>query len=91
MSVVEAGRICIKTRGREKGKKCVVIERIDKNFVLVTGPGDLTGVRRRRSNVDHIEPTKKTIKIKAGAEDDTIKKALATANLEEFMKKDEKE
>ncbi|MFX1490759.1 MAG: 50S ribosomal protein L14e [Promethearchaeota archaeon] len=91
MSLVEVGRICIKTHGRESGKKCVVVERIDKNFVLITGPPEITGVRRRRSNVDHITPTKKTIKIKASADDNEITKAISSAKLTPFMKEVETE
>lgn len=91
MSLVEVGRICIKTHGRESGKKCVVVERIDKNFVLITGPPEITGVRRRRSNVDHIIPTKKTIKIKASADDNEITKAISSEKLTPFMKEVEKE
>ena len=86
MSLVEVGRICVKTRGREAGKKCVVVERVDKNFVLVTGPPEVTGVRRRRSNVDHLTPTKNTVDVKAGAEDAAVVKALTSAKLTPFMK-----
>ncbi|MFW9831087.1 MAG: 50S ribosomal protein L14e [Candidatus Thorarchaeota archaeon] len=86
MSLVEIGRVCIKTHGRESGKKCIIVERIDKNFVFVTGPPEVTGVRRRRSNVDHIEPTSKKIDIKAGAEDKDVAKAITSAKLGPFMK-----
>lgn len=85
MGVIELGRICIKTHGREAGKKCVVVERIDKNFVVVTGPKDITGVRRRRVNVDHLEPTKKKVDIKSGVDDKAVSKTLESAKLEQFM------
>jgi large subunit ribosomal protein L14e len=90
MSLVEVGRICVKTHGRETGKKCVVVERVDKNFVLITGPQEVTGVRRRRSNVDHLDPTSKRVDIKAGAEDSAIVNAIKSANLTPFMKEGEK-
>ncbi len=86
MSLVEIGRICVKTHGREAGKKCVVVERVDKNFVLVTGPQEVTGIRRRRSNVDHLNPTTKKVDIKAGAEDSDIVKAIKSGKLTPFMK-----
>ena len=38
MPAVEVGRICVKQVGRETGKKCVIIDIMDKSFVLVTGP-----------------------------------------------------
>jgi len=89
MGVIEVGRICVKTHGREKGKKCVVVERIDKNFVLVTGPKELSGVRRRRANVDHLRPTTHKIDIKPGADDSAVMKALSSKKLEQFMQEEE--
>ncbi len=76
MTAMEIGRICIKTAGREKGKKCVIVDVIDKNFVLITGPKSLTGVKRRRANIKHLKPTEEKIKIKKGASDEAVLKAL---------------
>ncbi len=45
MVAIEVGRICVKTAGREIGKRCVIVDVIDKNYVLVTGPKSLSGVR----------------------------------------------
>ena len=90
MSLFEIGRVCVKTHGRETGKKCVIVERIDKNFVLISGPPEVTGIRRRRSNVDHLEITTKKVDIKAGAEDKDIAKAITSAKLTPFMKGKEK-
>jgi large subunit ribosomal protein L14e len=72
MPAVEIGRICLKTLGREAGKKCVIIDIIDKNYVLITGPKSITGVKRRRVNVNHIKPLEDNIKIKRGANDEEI-------------------
>ncbi|MEM5790964.1 MAG: 50S ribosomal protein L14e, partial [Candidatus Aenigmatarchaeota archaeon] len=41
---LEVGRVCLKIAGREAGKYCVVLKKIDDNFVLITGPKSLTGV-----------------------------------------------
>jgi len=76
LPAIDVGRICVKLAGREAGKKCVIVEVIDKNFVLVTGPTKVNGVKRRRVNVSHIEPTEKTVKIRRGESDDEIMKAL---------------
>ena len=46
MSSIEIGSLYIKTSGREKGKRCVIVDLMDKNFVLVTGPPKITGVKR---------------------------------------------
>ncbi|MDH5780930.1 MAG: 50S ribosomal protein L14e, partial [Candidatus Bathyarchaeota archaeon] len=38
MAAVEVGRICVKIAGGEAGRRCVIVDVIDKNFMLVTGP-----------------------------------------------------
>lgn len=86
MPVVEVGRICVKVTGREAGRKCVIVDIIDENFVLVTGPKNLTGVKRRRANIKHLEPTDKVIRIPRGANDEEVLKAIEEEGLMEFMK-----
>jgi large subunit ribosomal protein L14e len=86
MPAIEIGRICVKVAGREAGRKCVIVDIIDENFVLVTGPKQLTGVKRRRSNIKHLEPTDKVVKIRRGASDEEVIKALEEAGLMEYMK-----
>ena len=87
MPAIEVGRICVKIVGREIGKKCVVIEIVDKNFVLITGPKAVTGIKRRRANINHIEPTNEKIDIKRGASDEEVTEALnTTGKLEEMTK-----
>ena len=78
MPAIEVGRICVKATGREAGKRCVIVDLIDKNFVLVTGPLSVTGVKRRRVNVNHIKPTEAKIKIKRGATDEQVAQLLGT-------------
>jgi large subunit ribosomal protein L14e len=70
--IMEPGRVCVKLAGREAGKKCVVVEIQDKNFVVVLGEG----IRRRRCNISHLEPTSETIKLKKTASDKEILKSL---------------
>jgi len=86
MPAIEVGRICIKIAGREAGKKCVIIDIIDKNFVLVTGPPTVSGVRRRRANVNHLEPTPDKIEVKRNATDDEVTEALQKSGKLEQMK-----
>jgi len=86
MPAIEIGRICIKVAGREAGRKCVIVDIIDENFVLITGPKQLSGVKRRRVNIKHVEPTDKVIDISRGASDDEVLKALEKNNLVEYMK-----
>ena len=87
MPAIEVGRICVKILGREAGKKCVVVDLVDKNFVLVTGPKAVTSIKRRRANISHIEPTKEKIEINRGATDEEITEALKTAGKLDDMAK----
>jgi len=73
---MEVGRICVKLVGREAGRKCVIVDLVDKSFGLVTGPTSVTGVRRRRVNISHIEPTQDRIEIKRGVSDEEVAEAL---------------
>ena len=84
----ETGRICVKTMGRETGSYCVVIDQLEGSQVLITGPKNISGVRRRRCNIRHLEPIDATIQIEKGAEDEVVEKALADAGLtQKFRKK----
>lgn len=76
MSPIDIGRICVKLTGREAGRKCVIVDVIDKNFVLVTGPKQLNGVKRRRVNISHIEPTERKVTIQRGETDEELMNAL---------------
>ena len=87
MPAIEVGRICVKIVGREAGKKCVIVDVVDKNFALITGPKAVSGIKRRRSNINHLEPTNEKIEIKRGATDEEISEVLKTAGkLEEIAK-----
>ncbi len=70
--MIEVGKVCVKTAGREAGEKCVVVDVLDKNFVVVFGPR----VRRRRCNIAHLEPTDKKIDVQPGMTDEEILKRL---------------
>jgi large subunit ribosomal protein L14e len=83
---IEVGRICVKQAGREIGKKCVVIDVMDKSFILVTGPKKLTGVKRRRVNLNHVSALEDKIEVKRGASDEEVTQALDAAGKTEQMK-----
>ncbi len=77
----DVGRMCIKIAGREAGKYCVVIKKLEDNFVLVTGPRSVTQVKRRKCNILHLEPLKESLKIKADASDEEVIKAYEEASI----------
>ncbi len=83
---IEVGRVCVKIVGREAGRRCVVVDVVDKNFIVVAGPVKVTGVKRRRVNVGHIEPTEMKVKIGKGDGDNEIVEALKAADLLDKMK-----
>lgn len=87
MPAIEVGRLCVKLVGREAGRKCVIVDVMDQSFVLITGPKTLTGVKRRRINIDHVEPLQDKADIKRGASDEEILEALkASGKLDEMAK-----
>ena len=83
---LDVGRICIKKTGRERGKKCLIVDLVDENFVIISGPQSITGVRRRRSNVNHVQVTDEIVNFKKGASDEDIVKAVEKAKKIEFLK-----
>lgn len=85
MPAIEVGRICVKISGREAGKKCVIVDIIDKNFVLVTGPKTVTGIKRRRANINHLEPLAEKVEIKRGTSDEEVVEVLREKGLLEAM------
>lgn len=65
------GRICVKIAGRDAGKYCVVIKGLENGYVLVDGQ-----TRRKKVNINHLEPTKKTVEMKEEAETSEVAEAL---------------
>ena len=86
MPAIEVGRICVKKTGREAGRKCVIVDVIDKNFVFVTGPKSATGVKRRRVNVNHLDLTEEKVKLKRGASNEEVAQALSKSEKTEEKK-----
>ncbi len=86
MPSIEVGRICVKLYGREAGRKCVIVDVIDKNFVLITGPRKISGIKRRRTNVKHLEPTEESIDVKKGASDEDVARVAEKSKKATFLK-----
>ena len=60
---------------------------MDKSFVLVTGPKKVTGIKRRRVNINHVAPLEEILQIKRGASDEEVTQMLeADGKLEEMAK-----
>ena len=69
--MMDIGRVCIKIAGRDAGKKCVIVNVIDDNFVLIDGE-----TRRRKCNVKHLEPLLTRVEISQDANREEVAKAL---------------
>lgn len=74
--MIEIGRLCVKTAGRDAGLKCVIVDIIDDNYVLIDGE-----TRRRKCNILHLEPLKEVVKIRKNASHEDIKKEFEKLNL----------
>ncbi len=75
--MIKVGRLCIKIAGRDAGKKCVVVDIIDDDIVLIDGE-----TRRRNCNIKHLEPLKETVKVKKGASHQEVTKTLKKIDIE---------
>jgi large subunit ribosomal protein L14e len=71
MTAIEVGRVCIKTKGREAGKKAVVVD-MEKGFAVIDGEG----IRRRKCNPRHLFPTGQKVSITKGAKHEDIIKLI---------------
>jgi len=58
----DTGRVCVKIAGRDAGKTCVIIKKIDNVFVMIDGE-----TRRRKCNLKHLEPLDKTLNVNEDA------------------------
>jgi large subunit ribosomal protein L14e len=85
MTAIQVGRIIVKTNGREAGRKAVIVDLVNQNFVVITGPKPISSVKRRRCNIGHVEPTDKTISIKRDATDEEVVAAIEKTDLKKFM------
>jgi len=72
--MVDIGRVCVKIAGRDAGKKCVVVDVLGKEMVMIDGE-----TRRRKCNLAHIEPLDKKVDIKKGASHEEVMAALKSA------------
>jgi large subunit ribosomal protein L14e len=83
--MIEIGRLCFKVAGREAGKLAVIIDIIDKNYVLIDGL-----VRRKKCNIAHLVPLGTVVKVKKGASTNEVHKAMIEAKaIDEVPKKGE--
>ena len=86
--MIELGRICVKLAGRDAGMKCVVVDMLGNNMVMIDGQ-----TRRRKCSIRHLEPLDVVIKIKKGASHSEIAgefKKLKIETKRQSLRKQEK-
>jgi len=74
--MIEIGRVCIKTAGRDAKREAVVVDILDEKFVLIDG-----NVRRRKCNILHLEPTEILLKIKKNTITEGVLSTMSDAGL----------
>lgn len=72
----------MKIAGRDARKVAVVVDVLDNKMVLIDGQ-----TRRRKTNVAHLEPLDKKIKIAKGASTQDVASALESAGFPVVLKK----
>ncbi|AJF60368.1 MAG: 50S ribosomal protein L14e [Candidatus Diapherotrites archaeon] len=70
-AAIEVGVVCIKTKGREAGRKAVIVD-IEKGFAIIDG----LNVKRKKCNIFHLFPTGKRVSLKKGAKHEEVLNAL---------------
>lgn len=75
--MIEVGRLCVKIAGRDSKLKCLIVDIIDDNHVLIDGE-----TRRRKCNVLHLYPLKTIVEIKKGASHEDVVAAFKTLDIE---------
>jgi len=66
MAAIVVGSVCIKNRGRDAGKRCIVMNLVDANYVEVLCSGRK---KRRKCNIHHLEPIGEKVELKASDEE----------------------
>lgn len=80
--MLDVGRVCVKTAGRDAGRTCVIVDTLDAGYVLVDGE-----TRRRKVSTSHLEPLEKTIELAKGAGHEEVKNAFKTQLKIELVEK----
>jgi len=86
--MIEIGRLCVKVAGRDSNKKCVIVDILEGNLVLIDGE-----TRRRKCNISHLEPLDLIVEIKKGASHEEVFKEFENLGLKPLntKPKDKKE
>jgi len=83
---MEIGRLCVKTAGRDAGQVCVIVDEIDKTYVMIDG-----NTRRKKCNIAHLHPLGQKLDLKKGASHTDVVNAFKKNDIQLMEKKPIKE
>ncbi len=69
---MEIGQVCIKTKGKDAGKKVVILTKLKEGKVLIDGKQ----VKRKNCNILHLFPIEQKIKVEEKTTHEEIVKLL---------------
>jgi len=75
--MIELGRVCVKIAGRDATRKCVIIDIMDEQNVMIDGQ-----TRRRKCNIAHLEPLDKVLKVGKNTSNKEVCKILNKEGIE---------
>ena len=84
--MIEIGRVCVKTAGRDATKHAVIVDVLEDNRVLLDG-----NVRRRVVSLTHVEPLNRKVSVKKGAETQEVLDALDKLNIKPTKKAEKRQ
>jgi len=77
----QVGRVCVINYGPDVNKLCVILDFIDSNEALITGPHKITGVVRQSIPFKRLSMTPMKIKICVSQTDKTVARAMTEAGI----------
>lgn len=80
--MIEVGRLCVKIAGRDSRQRCVIIDILDKDMVLIDGQ-----TRRRKCNVAHLEPLEEVLTVARNAPHEEVVRAFKDLHIDIQEKK----
>ena len=80
------GQLCVKIVGKESGRYCVIVDKIDSTYVTIDG-----NLKRRKCNINHLELLNKKLDIKKGASTQEVHKAMEKEKIKVTKPREKKE
>ena len=80
------GQLCVKIVGKESGRYCVIVDKIDSTYVIIDG-----NLKRRKCNINHLELLNKRLEIKKDASTEEIRKVMEKEGIKITKPREKKE